>query len=688
MASPIGTAGLIYPVRFTTTGTVPVSAPQIKVGITYFIRAITATTVKVYSNSVDAAHDRNSFVLATVGTGTNNIVVLNTWSFGVPSFKNYPVYDFNGGYDTLTFTPSATSGAAVTLTASGAIFTSAMVGGAFIGGGGVGRITAFTDSTHVTIAVQTPFDNTSAISGRLSLLAEPAWSNLRGWPQKCSSYQNRSVFTTTDSLPNGFWASAINDYNDFNDLQTDDDDAISWFPTSDEINFIRFIVPYRSITVHTNSGVYSNPLSFETAITPKNFSLQLQDSTPADALQPRAIDNQIIVVSGNDVHSLLWDGLNNAYTSDIVSVMSEQLIRNPVDEAPYVDLRRAGSRYVFIINENGTMAIYQTLITQAISGWTPALLRQSYGDSYFRQVASNFNGRAWFVTERHLAVAIAPQNISGLYNGGAGLAVLGNSLSQTEGTAIKFTTSGTLPSGSQPITTLDWYWAVAVFTGGPTSNDIIVYETKEDADAGVNPITFTSAGTSSHVVAYPPTKEFMLEELSFDVFVDCATVYSGTPTSTITGLGRFDAQTVKMVGDGFGFEAIGNHSAVQFSAHGQSVEVSEAVVGFPIRYEVEPLPLTISLGSSVKQTTLTRPSHIRNVNFMFNNTIGGTINGVPIAIKTFDQAGIGEPPVPASGVFQMAVMKGWDDFNNPTFTIVHDEPFNIELLGIFYDVDV
>ncbi len=71
---------------------------------------------------------------------------------------------------------------------------------------------------------------------------------------------------------------------------------------------------------------------------------------------------------------------------------------------------------------------------------------------------------------------------------------------------------------------------------------------------------------------------------------------------------------------------------------------------------------------------------------MFNKTIGGTINGIPIALEPFDMANIGEPPFPARGVFEMSIMKGWDDFNNPTFTIEHSDPFDIQLLGVFYSV--
>lgn len=679
------TVDLIYPVRFTNVGgALPTTTPQIKAGVTYFVKAATTTSVRLYSTSLDARYNENVYTLTNAGTGTNNLIILNTWALGNVAFKNLPVYDFDGGYDSITFTPSATSGAAVTLTASSSIFgasSTKFVGGAFVGGGGVGRITNWTSDTQVTIAVQQAFDSTAAISGRLSFLAEPAWSDLRGWPIKCSSFQTRALFANSDSLPNGFWASAINSYGDFNDLQADDDDAISWFPTSDEINFIRFLVPYRSLTVHTNSGVYSTPLSFESAITPTNFSLQLQDSTPSDVLQPQAIDNQIIVISGNDVHSLLWDGINNAYTSDIVSVMSEQVIRNPVDEAPYVDLNRAGSRYVFVINENGTLAIYQTLLTQSISGWTPNVFHQSYGNAYFRQCATNFNGRAWFLTERQLASEGAPVNITGFTS--STLTAVATNFDTEEATAVKFATTGSLPA-STPILEIDtYYWVIGV-----TADTFKVYTSKVDADNDENSIVFTSAGTNSTVISWALATTFLMEELTFDTFLDCAYYTNGSAASTFTGMPRFNAQEVKMVGDGFGFSAEGNNDEITFEAHGSPVEVSEVYIGFPINMVIEPMPFAMPSASVNGVNIPTMPKHIRSVNFMFNNTIGGTVNGQPIAIKTFNQAGIGEPPVPARGIFEVGLMRGWNDFNDPLFTLEHDEPFNIELLGLFYSVEI
>lgn len=706
----IGSSGFtvpIFPVQFSVTmsDTIMQTTPQITAGVTYFAVMINATTASLFLTPQEAKAfivnptDTSAIItIQSLGTGTTSEITQNTWTFGATKFKNLPIYDFNGAitsYDALTFTPGATIGAGVTITVSPgySLLDSSYVGGAFIGGGGSSRITAVASTTSFTVSVQDPFDSIDPIQGSLSLLAEPAWSTKRGWPQVCSSYQNRALFANTSSLPNGFYASVINEYSNFGDLTTDDDDAISWYPTSDNMNFIRFIVPYRSITVHTNTGIYSSPLSEIAAVTPSNFTLQLQDSTPADTLNPQSIDNQILVLSGNDAHQMLWDGINNAYTSNIVSVINEQTIRQPQDETAFQNLHRAGSRFVFIVNLSGTMAVFQTLIAQGVSGFTIQLMEQSYGNAYFLQTASSSDGRCWFVVQRDIAQAASPIAISGYTPYSAGPPIVDSTLkatasnfSTTVPTAIMFTTSGSLPVSSPQIVTTQYYWAVGV-----DADDFVVYLDQEDALNAVNSINFTNAGTSSNVVPWPLTTIFTLEELTDDVHLDCAIQYNGTPTDTVSTGVLFNAQDVKMVGDGFGFDAAAEtniSNEIVFNSHGSTIDVSNAYIGFPINMIIEPMPLSLANGPSAKETTLTKPKHVRSVRFMFNNTIGGTINGVPIALEPFDMANIGQPPFPARGIFELSVLKAWDDFNNPTYTIEHNEPFDIQLLGVFYSLEI
>lgn len=683
------TAGLILPVRFTLGAPALTSSPQVKIDITYFARYTGANLAEIYPTSLDALNQTNKIEFSSAGVGAT-LIAQNTWAFNPITFSNIPFYDFTGGYSTYTFTPTAVVGT-TTLTSSTAVFHDYHVGGVFIGGGGVARITAVPAGpypvTTCTISISEPFIGDLsvppapvAIPGRVSLLAEPAWSDTRGWPQKCSSFQSRSIYANSQSLPNGLWLSAINDYKNFDDSQTDDDNAISWYPTSDTVNVINWIVPYRSLTVHTNSGVFSSPTAFEQAITPKTFSLYLQDSTPATNLQPRSIDNQIIVISGNDVHSMLWDGSNNAYQSAIISIMNEQLIRSPVDEAPYVDLTKAGSRYVFIVNADGSMAILQTLIAQDISGWTPASTEQSFGDSAFRRVITDYSGRAWFLTERDVITGSGGTvNVTSLVASDE-LGLASSILNDGDYTLVRFAIGTAFPATTPALSADEWYWARYADT-----NSVYIYRNQDDAIADENRVEFTDFGNGATLTFWIKVSTFMIEELTWEHYLDCATKYSGAATDTVTGLSRFNGLDIKMVGDGFGFENTVINNEVVFEAHGSPVDVELAYIGLPIETIVETLPIAIAQSTNI--SNLTRPTHIRTANFMFKDTIGGEIDGVPIALTTFNQVVPGTPPEERSGVFEYSIMKGWDDFNNPSFTLVHDEPFNFELLGIYYYVD-
>jgi len=675
------TSGYVYPVRFTTTGALPTTSPQIVPNVTYFLLMTSTTTAKIFSSAEEAKAGDDFYIISGAGSGTNTAFILNTWTYGNVVFRNLPVYDFTQNYDSITFTPAATSGYGVVLTASVSIFTTAYVGGVFAGNGGIARIIGFTSTTQVTVNIVQNFANTSGIPGSQALLAEPAWSDARGWPTKCSSFQSRSVFANTPSLPNGLWLSVTNDYNNFDGLLLDDDDAISYYPTSDNVNFIKFIVPFRSLTVHTNTGIYSTPLSFEQAVTPTNFSMTLQDSTPATVIQPRGIDNQIIIVSGNDVHSMLWDGFNNAYTSTIASIASEHLIRNPHDESEYVDLNKAGSRYMFIINDDGSLVIFQTLISDDVQGFTRQWLEQSYGNAYFRWATGSSDGRGWFITEREIAEASAGVNIIGFTS--TSLEATGTNFDTESPTLIQFATGGALPHSNPQIEINRWYWVVGV-----DADNFKVYLSKEDAIADENPIEFTDAGTSSQVIPWPLVTKFYLEELSFEVFADCCTVYEGVATSTISGQSRFNGQDIVINGNGYGFQDTPIGGEVSIEAHGEPVEVTEAYFGFPINTEIVPLPMAPPGAVGAKGSTMVWEQHTRSVQLMFADTIGGYVNGVPIQLNKFNQTVPNSPPEPRTGLFKMSPMKGWDAFNVDTLTITHSDPFDIKLIGIFYKIEV
>lgn len=748
----------IYPVKIGKNDKLS-SNPVVSFNQVYFLKTTSTTQGKLYSTAEDANNDENQIILSEYVAGPF-LLIENSWTIEDIVFRNTPVYDFNSvNYDEVVFTITNTANTTTqTLTAGAAIFSEGYEGGSFSSGGGVARIITFVSPTEMTVELKSVFNDSAAnksIKGKVAELTEPAWSDSRGWPTVCSSFQNRLIFANSESLPNGIWLSAINDYTNFDDIVTDDDDGISWYPSSNDVNYIRFIVPYRSLTIHTNSGIYSTGLGATDAITPRNFSLVLQESTPATVVQPRSIDNQIVVISGNDVHSMLWDAYNNSYQSNIVSVMSEHLIRNPVDEAAYRDLNRAGSRYVFIVNEDGTLAMFQTLISENVAGFTLAELEQSYGTALFKGVCSSNNGRAWFAIDREIAEqeessfgiesvaattvtstgsnysttdpvevlieaetiptttpqivsdviyyilglnaddykvyptradALADTNAISFTNAGTSAAF--TSLIEREITAVATTTvtipssdydtstftacifsnnSGTLPTSTPQVTAGTYYWAVGV-----DANNLKIYPTQDDATNDTNAISFSDIGVNAYLQKWALVEKIYIEELDFSKYIDCADTYEGAATTSVPVDARYNAQEVLMNADGTKYTATVANETFTTTAN-----VTEAQYGFGIHFKVQPLALANAIGSSIRQTNLVFPKHVRTVSMMFNDTLGGTVNNY-------------ELPLTGDGteIFEIATMKAWNDFQNTSITIEHTEPYPIRLLGLFYKIDI
>ncbi len=680
LTTPI-TDGIILPVQFTTAGSLPTSDPQIKTGRTYFIKSLSVNTAAIYTKATDAYYDINRIDLIAAGSG-NTMVPQNAWTFNDVTFKNLPVYDFDGGYDSLTFTPGATSGS-TTLTASGNIFTTAYIGGLFFGGGGIARITGYSSPTVVNILVLDDFSSTSAILGSLAVLTEPAWSDARGWPKVCGSFQNRSIFANTESLPNGLWCSVINDYDDFDDSTLDDDQAISWYPTADIGNAITFISPYRTLVVNTEAGVYSTPMQSEFAITPRTFALSLQDNTPAASIQPVITDNQLMILTGRDLNSLVWEFGQSAYVPNLISATSDHLITDPVSMAPFRDVNTAGGRYVFVTNTDGTMAMYQTLLTEEVSGWTWSMLEQTYGNAYYRYAISSVLGRCWFVTEREIATAQTPVAIVGVDTGLNALEAIGSNFSTTTPTAVLFTTGFQLPTTEPQIETGTYYFVIGI-----DADNFKVYATQEDALADENALTITNAGAAANVIPYTLVSKLFIEELSYDVKTHCAITQSGSGLTSASGLSIFDAQTITVKADGRRFDSNPVINGVeQITILGQSTAVDEIEIGHPIKTILIPMPLSIPMGNNYDTGNLAQAKHIRFINLLFNDTVGGRVNNQNIVLNEAYAANF-EAPTGRLGMMRVSVLAGWNRFTQPAFVITHDDPYDFNLLGIFYNIEV
>jgi hypothetical protein len=402
------TAGRIYPLLFTTAGTLPVTDPQIYVDTIYYAKFVTANNIRIYSTPEDAAADVNRFNIIALGGGVSNVLLQSVFTLSTIPYSVLPSFDFDAfaTYSAIgfTFTASAVSGTVgvpANITASAPVFTTAHVGGLFIGNGGVLRITGFTSNVIVSGYTYEDFLNTTAFPGSESYLGEPAWSPTRGYPSCGTFFQERFFVAGSRAIPNGLWGSTLNAVYDFNDAESLADSAISFYPSAGSSNYIKALTSSKSLIVHSNTGNYSTPLSTDLPLTPSGFSLTEQNKDGISNVIPVFIDNQIIYVdrSGRNIKSMFWDIIQSSYVNTNISLPSSHLVQTPLDMAVFSEPSFSDGYYVLAINEDGTMALYNSLTEQDIKAWTKADTAQNATAGYFRRVTAGLN-RAWVIVER------------------------------------------------------------------------------------------------------------------------------------------------------------------------------------------------------------------------------------------------------------------------------------------------
>ena len=676
------TVGNILPITFTTAGTLPTTSPQIYVNTTYFALVTGANSIRVYPTSADAAADTNRFFITAAGAGVSNVIVQNVWTLSDIPFSNLPAYDFDAfaTYSAagFTFQVSAVVGtinAPTTITSSAAVFTAAHVGGLFTGGGGVARIIGFTNNTNVTATTYLPFTVATGAAGRFagadSFLGEPAWSDARGWPSCGAYHQERLAAAATRSIPNGLWLSTLFQVYDFDDSEDLDTNSISDYSAKTQIIALSST---KSLIVHCDQGIYSTSLTANVPLTPRTFNMDEQNPDGINLVQPVFIDNQIIYVdkAASNVKNMAWDIVQSSYVNTNISIQSSHIPSDPIDMATFSEPFYTDGLYVFIVNRDGTLAIYQTLLEQNINAWTPAISSNGFVGAKnigsFKRVATIGN-RAWFIIFRPKLTAGTPRAITG-YRGAPVNTLSSTAIPAFVAALAQFTTIDTLPDTVPPLLLNIFY-----YIKGVAPSQFAVYSNLSDALNDVNRFTINSAGLLSNVVPWFNLGALKsIEELDYASKTDFSFSYSGAPVDSVTFL-PLAGFVVQIVADG---NVLPEAVAAPDGTILLGAFYSNITVGLQITAQVTTLPLSMGLPTG---PNLYNRKHIRTLYVQFYQTASFMLQGYPVP------APLVNPVVPTDGIYSNTIMEGWDgsQFN---ITISQTQPIDMTILGIGYNVEV
>lgn len=329
------------------------------------------------------------------------------WSIAVAGFTNIPQFDFNDGssptptdeIQTLTFSDVAvgdrfkislegilteeivwsagqsvgndvrdalldlinTGNSGITAVVAGAVITVTFSGNSAKDWDIMAVSGVSTQSTTFGAVTATTQDGVSR--------AEDTWSATRGWPQTCTFHEGRLFFGGSTQRPATIWGSRVGDFFNFKNRKALDDEAIEATLDTDQVNAIQAVFSNRSLQVFTSGGEFFAPKS---PLTPTDVSFIPQSNLGSSRIRPVTIDGVTLFVqrTGKSIIQFVFVNEFQANQSRSVSVLAPHLINAPIKLSPSRGTESTDANYVYILNADGNMTVFNTLASEDVAGFT------------------------------------------------------------------------------------------------------------------------------------------------------------------------------------------------------------------------------------------------------------------------------------------------------------------------------
>ena len=230
---------------------------------------------------------------------------------------------------------------------------------------------------------------------------ENVWNDNRGYPKTAAFYSGRLWFGGTKSKLQSLFASRSGSFFDFYTEEGDADEGLFITISSRQLTEIIDINPDRGLQVFTAGAEF-----VVSGSTPADITILSQTQHGASYLEVKSVDGATLFVdqNGKTLRSYLYNFNEDAYNSTDISVLSSQLIDSPLDVAILSGTKSEDANWVFIINQDGTAGILNTLRSQDINGFTKWINGNTNSDYPLKLVsASVVNNQLFVVNKRTTA---------------------------------------------------------------------------------------------------------------------------------------------------------------------------------------------------------------------------------------------------------------------------------------------
>lgn len=278
------------------------------------------------------------------------------------------VKEFIGSEVTLTLSddepPSGSDG---TLTGGG--WVSADVGSYVRINEGLVLVDSITSSQKAVGTIRKVLSATQAASPGAWTREDSVWGGSMGYPGAVTLYQQRLVLAGSPRFPQTIWFSETGVYLSF-ELGTDDDNAMSFTLSSDQLNPIVHLAQMNTLIALTYGGEFTITAGNESAITPTNISVKNPSPYGCNNIRPIRVGTEIMFVqrAGRKLYAAAYDPDSFvAYTANDMTVLAEHITASGISDMAY---QQQPDPFVWIARKDGSAASMAIDRTQDVIAWS------------------------------------------------------------------------------------------------------------------------------------------------------------------------------------------------------------------------------------------------------------------------------------------------------------------------------
>lgn len=327
---------------------------------------VPASEVSVSNGTTGSLYAGESWKIITHGTWTGTVTVQK--SIDNATWENYRTYSAKNDYNPLE-SGSLSEGAylrAVCSVSSGTCNVSLST--LPYNKEGIAKITAFTNSTHVTASVTEAFGTTNATK----IYSFGAWCNAFGYPKTIGFFQDRMIFGGTMKQPYMLWMSRTGDYGNFSVEKVSgtvtDDSAVAIGLVSRKQYQILHLVPSTDLLILTAGNEWT--ISGGSTVTPANVSVRMQTTCGCSSCEPIMADGRIVFVQGrgSTVRDMGYSYDTDSYGGNDLTLLAKHIIQGiKIVDSAY---KQEPDSTLYFVRSDGTMACLAYILDQKVYAWS------------------------------------------------------------------------------------------------------------------------------------------------------------------------------------------------------------------------------------------------------------------------------------------------------------------------------